>query len=85
MIGNAAEFVADRLFDSYEGAPMTHEPWGSLTLYGGARVNRGGSFEISCLDPEREQHCSGLAVFDRNGMNEDTRVPYVGFRVARDL
>jgi formylglycine-generating enzyme required for sulfatase activity len=77
MIGNAAEWVADRYHRDLRGAPRDGRPWNQLT--GGPdelqRTVRGGSFDTL---PQR------VRVSMRDGRESDDFDKTVGFRCAAD-
>jgi formylglycine-generating enzyme required for sulfatase activity len=77
LLGNVAEWVADRWHRDYRGTPRDHRPWTDLTggLQSPLRVIRGGSFESSA---------SRLRVSRREDAAVDRTDRAVGFRCAAD-
>ena len=72
--GNVDEWVEDRYHKTYQGAPADGSAWNQGGDYG--RVIRGGSWGDFYDD---------LTSTVREGRDEDFRIDYGGFRVARTL
>jgi formylglycine-generating enzyme required for sulfatase activity len=72
MIGNVMQLTADDWHPTYSGAPTDGRAW---VGDGSSRVLRGGSwFAVP----------GGLSAVWRTGQDRDWRLPFAGFRVARD-
>jgi formylglycine-generating enzyme required for sulfatase activity len=77
MVGNVWEWVQDYYHDSYNGAPTDGSAWtDSGKCTSASRVARGGSW-YDVLDYVRSANRSWWA--------PETRISYIGFRVARTL
>ena len=75
MLGNVFEWVEDCWHDNYEGAPRDGLAWEQQGDDCGRRVVRGGSW---LYGPRYVRSAY------RDGNTPDTRISYVGFRLAQD-
>jgi formylglycine-generating enzyme required for sulfatase activity len=74
MMGNVWEWVADCWHSSYEGHPRSGSAWTS-DCDSQARILRGGSYSVQA---------DYLRVSYRYNYDPEERLPFFGFRVARD-